>query len=94
MIMKKFYLSLVVFISFAVFGSGMIEAMGMYGQPPMQQSYGQPSMQQPSGSSLSKTLKHHAKIAKLQTKKMFKPHKAAKYDQKITKENNKMMAGK
>ncbi len=98
MITKKFYLALVVFISLTIFGSGMVEAMGMppmqpYGQPPMQ-----PPMQQPYGSSnspsLSKTLKHHAKIAKLQTKKMFKPHKAAKYDKKIMDENNKMMMGK
>lgn len=85
MIMKKFYLSLVVFIAFTICGSGMVEAMGMYGQPPMQQPYG---MQSPNA------MHHQNEINKLQNKKMMKPHKAAKYDEKIRKHQKQMAKGK
>ncbi len=84
MITKKFYLSLVVFISLAIFGSGMVEAMQMYGQPPMQ----------PYGSQSSKAMERQQKIAKLQAKKMKKPHKAAKYDKKIMEHQQKMAMGR
>ena len=47
----------------------------------------------PYGPQNSNAMNHQQEIAKLQAKKMQKPHKAAKYDKKIMKHQQKMAMG-